>query len=74
MIRLWKSKRERELEKQIEEMQTVIDHLIDEKESTWQLLEEMRASEIQNFQDALEKAHRELMYERLLEGPVVGEA
>ena len=73
MIR-WNNKRERELEKQINEMQQTIDQLTDEKESAWQLLEEIRASEIENFQDALQQAHLELKYEKLLEGPPAGEA
>ena len=64
----------RELERKIEQLESENSRLKDENASAWEMLEEIKASEVANFQDALEAAHRDLMYERLLESPPVGEA
>ena len=44
----------------------VVDPVCDELESVWLMLDEMRASDIKNFEEALEKASREYALERLM--------
>ncbi|MAG25641.1 hypothetical protein CMI47_08695 [Candidatus Pacearchaeota archaeon] len=67
-------KKNRELEKHVHKLEDEISRLQDENDSLWKMLEEMRASDVANFTEALQKAHRELQIEKLLEGPVAGEA
>jgi tryptophan 2,3-dioxygenase len=44
----------------------VVNPIYDELESVWMMLEEMRAADIKNFTEALEKASREYALERLM--------
>ena len=67
-------KKHQELEKRVRELEDELCKLQDENDSLWKMLEEMRASDVANFTEALQEAHRELQIEKLLHGPVMGEA
>ena len=48
--------------------------LSDERDSLWGMLDEIKASEVANFEEALQSAHKEMQIDRLLSGPAAGEA
>tara|TARA_Y100001938_G_C8067860_1_gene421342 strand:+ start:968 stop:1168 length:201 start_codon:yes stop_codon:yes gene_type:complete len=48
------------------ELQAQIDDLREENESLWQMLEELKQSEIKNFQEALQAAHDRIELDRML--------
>tara|TARA_Y100001973_G_C5056464_1_gene260447 strand:- start:332 stop:532 length:201 start_codon:yes stop_codon:yes gene_type:complete len=55
-----------ELEVLIKELELRISILEDENASLWGMLDELRKSDVQNFQEALQKAHDELALHRML--------
>ena len=50
----------------ISELQSKIEILEEENEALWDMLEELRKSEIKNFQKALQKAHDKIELDRIL--------
>ena len=48
------------------ELQDQIDDLREENESLWQMLDELKKSEIKNFQEALQAAHDRIELDRML--------
>ena len=62
------------LEKIIRDLEIRITILEDENASLWGMLEELKNSDVKNFQDALQEAHDQLAMNRiLLKMPVDGE-
>jgi hypothetical protein len=63
-----------ELEKIIRDLEIRISILEDENASLWAMLEELKNSDVKNFQEALQEAHDQLALNRiLLKMPVDGE-
>ena len=50
----------------ITELQSKIEMLQEENESLWAMLEELKKSEVKNFQEALQTAHDRIELDRLL--------
>jgi len=50
----------------IKELELRISILEDENASLWGMLDELRKSDVANFQEALQKAHDQLVLNRLL--------
>ena len=50
----------------ISELQSKIEILEEENEALWDMLEELRKSEIKNFQSALQEAHDKIELDRIL--------
>ena len=48
------------------ELQSQIEDLQEENDSLWQMLEELKSSEIKNFQEALQAAHDRIELDRML--------
>tara|TARA_R100000664_G_C2641002_1_gene66020 strand:- start:152 stop:352 length:201 start_codon:yes stop_codon:yes gene_type:complete len=48
------------------ELQAQIDDLREENDSLWQMLEELKRSEVENFQEALQAAHDRIELDRML--------
>ncbi len=58
----------------IKKLEEQVNQLSDENSSLWDMLDEIRDSDVKNFEDALQEAHREIEIDRLLRGPAMGEA
>ena len=50
----------------ISELQSKIEVLEEENEALWDMLEELRKSEVKNFQEALQAAHDRIELDRIL--------
>jgi len=50
----------------IAELQSKIEILEEENEALWDMLEELRKSEVKNFQEALQAAHDRIELDRIL--------
>tara|TARA_B100001250_G_scaffold308943_1_gene270858 strand:+ start:273 stop:506 length:234 start_codon:yes stop_codon:yes gene_type:complete len=62
------------LTESVSELQDQIQILTDERDSLWDMLDEIYKSDAKNFQESLQAAHTEMQLERLLKGPIKGEA
>ena len=63
-----------DLSLRIKVLEEEVKRLTDENASLWDMLEEIKAADVRNFQEILQKAHDELQLERLMSLGPVGEA